>query len=289
MIGLELLVTGVRLATPLAFAALGGVVSERAGVVNLALEGKLLGGAFCCAAVAVATGNPWLAVAAGAAGGAMLGALHAVAGVILRGDQIVVGIALNLFVLGATQFAMEILYGSSANSPAFSGLPERGVAGFSSLVWLALIAAPVVHFLLRDTVFGLRLRAVGEYPEAAESVGVSARRVRVAAVTLAGALAGLGGAYLALEASQFVKNMSAGRGFLALAAVIFGKWRPIPAVCACLFFGLTEAMQIRLQGRGVPTQFVQMIPYLLTMVALAGLVGRSRPPSALGTPLARER
>lgn len=286
---LDLAVTGVRLATPLAFAALGGVLSERAGVVNLALEGKLLGGAFACAAVAVATGSPWLGVAAAAGAGAGLGLLHAGAGVVLRGDQIVVGIALNLLVMGGTQFLMGILYGSSANSPSFPGLPADGALRLSPLVWLAFATAPAVHFLLRDTAFGLRVRAVGEYPDAAESAGVSPLRVRVLAVTLAGMLAGLGGAYLALEAAQFVKGMSAGRGFLALAAVIFGKWRPLPAVLACLFFGLTEALQIRLQGRGLPTQFVQMIPYLLTMVALAGLVGRSRPPSALGVPLPRER
>jgi simple sugar transport system permease protein len=156
-------------------------------------------------------------------------------------------------------------------------------------VGLALLAVPAVHLLLRHTRFGIRLEAVGEHPEAAESLGVRPLRVRFAAVMLAGALAGLGGAYLALETSQFVKNMSAGRGFIALAAVIFGKWRPGGAAAACLFFGLAEAIQIRLQGVGVPTQFVQMIPYVLTMVALAGFVGRSRPPASLGTPLPRER
>lgn len=286
---MDLLVTGVRLATPLVFAALGGVLSERAGVVNLALEGKLLGGAFAGTVVAVATGNPYLAVLGAAGGGALLGLVHALAGVVLRGDQIVSGIALNLLVLGATQFLMEILYGSSANSPAVAGMPELPGLGLPPLVVLALVAVPAVHVVLEHTRFGLRLRAAGEYPEAAESEGIAVVPVRIAAVTLAGALAGIGGAYLVLEASQFVKNMAAGRGYLALAAVIFGKWKPVPAAAACLFFGVTEALQIRLQGRGLPTQFVQMIPYLLTMVALAGLVGRSRPPSALGVPLARER
>ena len=259
---MDLLVTGVRLATPLAFA----------GTV-----------------VAVATGNPYLAVLGAAGGGALLGLVHALAGVVLRGDQIVSGIALNLLVLGATQFLMEILYGSSANSPAVAGMPELPGLGLPPLVVLALVAVPAVHVVLEHTRFGLRLRAAGEYPEAAESEGIAVVPVRIAAVTLAGALAGIGGAYLALEASQFVKNMAAGRGYLALAAVIFGKWKPVPAAAACLFFGVTEALQIRLQGRGLPTQFVQMIPYLLTMVALAGLVGRSRPPSALGVPLARDR
>ena len=289
MIGLDLVVTGVRLATPLLFAALGGVISERSGVVNVALEGKLLVGAFAAAALTVATGDPWIGVLGGAGAGAALGLLHALAGVVLRGDQIVVGISLNLLAVGLTQFLTGALFGSSANSPSFRGLPTWGAAHLSPLVWVALIAAPLVHALLAQTRFGLRVRAVGEHPEAAESVGVAPMPVRVAAVALAGALAGTGGAYLALDASQFVKNMSSGRGFLALAAVIFGKWRPLPAAAACLFFGTTEALQIRLQGQGVPTQFVQMIPYVLTMVALAGLVGRSRAPAALGRALPMER
>jgi simple sugar transport system permease protein len=283
----ELALTGARWATPLAFAALGGVLSERSGVVNLALEGKLLAGAFAAAAVTVASGNPWLGAVAAATAGAAVGFLHAAFGVVLRGHQIVIGIAINLLAAGATQFAMNVLYGSSANTPSFAGLPP--VLGLSPLAYVAAIAVPGLHVLLAQTRFGLRVRAAGEHPEACIAQGVDPVRVRIAAVTLAGALAGLGGAYLAFEASQFVKNMSAGRGYLALAAVIFGKWRPVPAACACLFFGCAEAVQIRLQGRGIPTQFVQMIPYVLTMIALAGWVGRSRPPAALGAPLARER
>lgn len=285
---LALFASAIRLATPLLFAALGGVLSERSGVVNIALEGKLLAGAFCAAAATIATGSPWIGMVAGAAGGVVVGALHAFFGVILRGDQIVVGVALNLLVAGGTQFLMGILYGSSANTPTFDGF--TGIARqLSPLVGLALVAGPLVHGLLRSTRFGLRLSAVGEQPETAESLGVRPARVRVQAVLLAGLLAGLGGAYLAIDAAQFVKNMSAGRGFIALAAVIFGKWRPLGAVLACLFFGFAEAIQIRLQGLGVPTQFIQMIPYLLTMVALAGFVGRSRPPASLGTPLPGER
>lgn len=284
---LDLLASSFRLATPLLFAALGGVISERAGVVNIALEGKLLAGAFGAAVVTITTGEPWLGVVAGAGSGMIVGLLHAVGGVVLRGDQIVVGVALNLLVAGTTRFLMGVFYGSSANTPLFTGLPS--VLGFSPLVWLALLAVPLVHLLLRETRFGLRLSAVGEHPETAESLGVSAVRVRVAAVILAGGIVGLGGAYLGLEAAQFVKNMSAGRGFIALAAVIFGKWRPLGAAAACLFFGFAEAAQIRLQGAGIPTQFIQMMPYVLTMVALAGFVGRSRPPASLGTPLARER
>ena len=282
----ELLYSTLRLAAPLLFAAMGGVLSERSGVVNIALEGKMLAGAFAAAVVAYGTGSPWLGAASGAATGMLVGGLHGYAGVVLRGDQIVVGVAINLLVVGATQLLMNLLFGSSANTPTFPGF---GAAVASPLVWLAFLLVPVVHWGLRETRFGLRLRATGEHPEAAETVGVSPIRVRLAAVALAGALAGLGGAYLALDTAQFVKNMSAGRGFIALAAVIFGKWTPLGAAGACLFFGLAEALQIRLQGAGVPAQFVQMIPYVLTMVALAGFVGRSRPPASLGVPLPENR
>lgn len=286
---LDLFTSAVRLSTPLLFAALGGVLSERSGVVNIALEGKLLAGAFAAAVFAGAWESPWAGLAAAAGAGLVVGALHALACVTLRGDQIVVGVALNLLVVGLTQFLMGILYGSSANTPFFPGFAASRWLSFNPLVWLALGLVPVVHFVLRTTRFGLRLQAVGEHPETAETLGVSPWRVRFAAVLLAGAIAGLGGAYLSLETSQFVKNMSAGRGFIALAAVIFGKWRPLGAAGACLFFGLAEAVQIRLQGLAMPTQFVQMIPYVLTMVALAGFVGRSRPPASLGVPLPRER
>ena len=285
----DLLLSAIRLATPLLFAALGGVISERSGVVNIALEGKLLAGAFAAAVFAHASGNPWIGVAGAVGAGMAVGGLHALAGVVLRGDQIVVGVAINLLVVGLTQFLMSVLYGTNANTPPFDGFPPGAAFGFSPLVWVALAAVPAVYALLKWTPFGLRIDATGEHPAAAESVGVNPLRIRLAAVILAGALAGLGGAYLALETSQFVKNMSAGRGFIALAAVIFGKWRPWGAAGACLFFGLAEASQIRLQGLGAPTQFVQMIPYVLTMVALAGFVGRSRPPASLGRPLSEDR
>ncbi len=287
MLDLDLLVSGVRLATPLLLAALAGVLCERSGVVALALEGKLLAGAFAAAAVAPLAPSPWLGVAAGAAAGALVGVLLSAWAVWLACDAIVVGIALNLFVLGATQFLLEILFGSSANSPTFAGFAARGPFAIPPLAFVAFALVPVVHAVLFSTRFGLRVRACGENPDAAASRGVDPRVVRTAAVLLAGALAGIGGAYLSLDAGQFVKNMSAGRGFLALAAVIFGKWSPGGAAAACLLFGIAEAMQIRLQGQGVPTQFVQMIPYVLTMVALAGFVGRSRAPAALGKRLAR--
>jgi simple sugar transport system permease protein len=287
MIDLVLLASAVRLATPLLFAALGGIVSERSGVIHIALEGELLIGAFAAAVVTLATGEPAAGVLAAVLAGAAFGLAHGVFGVLLAGDQIVVGVALNLLAAGASQFLLGVLYGSSANSPTFGA--AAGSTGMSPLVALAFLLVAAVHLGLSRTVLGLRVRAAGEHPAACESAGVAPARVRMAAVCISGALAGLGGAYLALDASQFVKNMSAGRGFIALAAVIFGKWRPAGAAVACLLFGLAEAVQIRLQGEGVPTQFVQMIPYVLTMVALAGFVGRSRAPAALGIPLARER
>jgi ABC-type uncharacterized transport system permease subunit len=283
MIDLVVLASALRLATPLLFAAMGGVLCERSGVANVALEGKLLIGAFASATVAYQSGNPWLGAAAGMTAGAIMGMLLALFAVRLRGDAIVVGIALNLLALGATQFLLSVFFQTSANSPRVPGFGGAWVAGFTPLVPIAFLCVAVLAVLLRTTRFGLRVIAAGEHPEAVRSVGVDPIVVRARAAILAGALAGLGGAYLALEAAQFVKNMTAGRGFIALAAVIFGKWRPIGAAGACLLFGLAEAIQIRLQGQGAPTQFVQMIPALLTMIALAGFVGRSRAPAGLGS------
>lgn len=283
MIDLVLLSSALRLATPLLFAAMGGVLSERSGVANVALEGKLLAGAFASAAVAYQFGNPWLGVVAGMAAGMIMGLLLALFAVRLRGDAIVVGIALNLLALGTTQFLLAVLFDTSSNSPRVPGFGAMTLAGFTPLVPIALLAVIVVVAILRWTRFGLRIIAAGEHPEAVRSAGIDPSWVRARAVILGGAIAGLGGAYLSLEAAQFVKNMTAGRGFIALAAVIFGKWRPVGAAAACLFFGLAEAIQIRLQGQGAPTQFVQMIPPLLTMVALAGFVGRSRAPADLGS------
>lgn len=285
---LDFFVSSARLATPLLLAALGGVLAERSGVVSLALEGKLLAGAFAAAAVSVAGGNPAAGVFAGMVAGAGIGAMLAGWTVYLGCDAIVVGIALNLFAAGATQFLLGAFYGSSANSPTFAGFAAQDSGTLGPLALLAIALVPALHALLSKTRFGLRVHACGERPAAARSRGIDPRRVRLVATILAGGLAGLGGAYLALDTGQFVKNMAAGRGYIALAAVIFGKWTPNGAAAACLFFGFGEAAQIRLQGSGVPTQFVQMIPPVLTMVALAGLVGRSRPPAALGRTLVRE-
>jgi ABC-type uncharacterized transport system permease subunit len=273
----------LRIAVPYLFAAQGGVIAERAGIISLTLEGFMLGGAFTGALGSYYTGSAWLGLALGMAGGLAFGALHAVATVRFRANHVVVGIAINLFAIGITRVILKLLFDSSSNSPRVEGF-GTGLQSFSSpLVWMGLLVTPAVAWLLYRTTFGLRVRAVGEHPEAAESVGVRVNLVRYAAVGLSGVLAGLGGVYLALDQHQFTDGMTAGRGFIALAAVIFGRWDPWRAAGACLLFAAAETLQIQLQSVGfIPAQFVAMIPYLLTIIALAGVVGRSQPPAALG-------
>ncbi len=287
------------MATPLILASLGGLFSERSGVVNIALEGILLTGAFASILATYYTGDPWVGVVAGVFAGILVSLIHAAVAVIFKADQIVSGVAINLLAAGATQFLTWITWGSSSNSPTVEGmahwsLPEawgpvaRGInviiGHYPPLVYVALVAVAVAHVVLWHTPFGLRLRATGEHPAAVDALGVSVKKMRFAGVLLSGALAGLGGAFLALNTHQFVKNMSAGRGYIALAAMIFGKWNPVGAAAACLLFGYAEAVQMGLQGQQVPSQFVQMIPYILTMIALVGVIGRARPPAALGKP-----
>ncbi len=299
MFELAIFDAALRMATPLILTALGGLFSERSGVINIALEGILLTGAFASIVATFYTGDPWVGAFAGILAGMLVSLIHAIVSIVFKADQIVSGVAINLLAMGATQFLTWIIWGSSANSPPVAGmahwtLPEswgalaRGVNAvighYPPLVYVALAAVFVSHLVLWRTPFGLRLRATGEHPEAVETLGVNVRKMRFAGVLLSGALAGLGGAFLALNTHQFVKNMSAGRGYIALAAMIFGKWNPLGALAACLLFGYAEAVQMGLQGRGVPTQFVQMIPYVLTMVALVGVIGRTRPPAASGKP-----
>ncbi|MGH7664815.1 MAG: ABC transporter permease [Gemmatimonadaceae bacterium] len=286
---LAFLIQTVRIAIPYLFAAAGGVVAERSGVVSLTLEGFMLAGAFSGALGAFYSGSGWVGVLCGVLGGLLFGLLHAVASIRFRADQIVVGIAINLLAVGITRFFLELAFDSSSNSPRVPGLgladPGSGVTASLSnpLLWLGLIATPAIAWLVHRTPFGLRVRAVGEHPEAAASVGVSVPRVRYFAVVLSGILAALGGVYLALEQHQFTDQMTAGRGFIALAAVIFGRWDPLRAGLACLLFAAAETLQIHLQAvQVIPSQFVATIPYVLTIVALAGVVGRSVPPAALG-------
>jgi simple sugar transport system permease protein len=287
MEALVFLAQALRIATPYLFAALGGVIAERAGVVSLTLEGFMLAGAYGAMAGTHASGSPEVGILCGVGAGLLFGALHALASVRFRANQIVVGIALNLMAIGLTRFLLKLQFDSSSNSPRIEGFDEGALSLASvfthPLILGALLCVPLTAWMLRRTAFGLRIRASGESPEAALSVGVPVARVRTIAVLLSGALAGLGGVWLALDQHQFSDSMTAGRGFIALAAVIFGRWRPVGAALACLLFAMAEALQIRLQGdEEIPSQIVQMIPYVLTLVALVGIIGRSVAPARLG-------
>ncbi|HEY6828144.1 MAG TPA: ABC transporter permease [Gemmatimonadaceae bacterium] len=289
MIILAFLAQTLRIAIPYLFAASGGVISERSGLIGLGLEGYMLGGAFCGAVASYYSGSAWVGLLGAVGGGAALALLYAVTAIRFRADQVVVGIAVNLLVTGATRFFLRLAFHSSANSPRVPGFgAEQSGTGLASLasnplIWLGILAVAVMAWLLYRTPYGLRVRAAGEHPEAALSVGVPVDRVRYAAAALSGMLAALGGAYLAFDQHQFSAEMTAGRGFIALAATIFGRWDPFRAALACLFFAAAETLQIQLQGAQViPSQFVEMIPYALTIVALAGVVGRAVPPAALG-------
>ncbi|HEU4564680.1 MAG TPA: ABC transporter permease [Gemmatimonadaceae bacterium] len=290
MRALDFLTQVVRIAIPYLFAAAGGVMAERAGIVSLALEGFMLSGAFAATLGTFATGSPWIGVACGLLAGLLFGLIHAVASIRFRADQIVVGIAINLLAVGITRFLLRLFFDSSSNSPRIPGFDAGdgassavGAALANPLIWIGLLVIPVLTWVVYRTPFGLRVRAVGEHPQAAETLGVPVARVRYAAVALSGLLAALGGVYLALDQHQFTDSMTAGRGFIALAAIIFGRWDPARAGMACLLFAAAETLQIQLQGtEAIPSQFVQMIPYVLTIVALAGVVGRAVPPAALG-------
>ena len=277
----------LRIAMPYLFASAGGVVSERTGLIALTLEGYMLIAAFCAAIGSHFGGSPWVGVIAGMAGGAVAALLYGLCCIRYRANQVVVGIAINLFAIGITRFLLRLTFDSSSNSPRVGGFTESGT-GFTALiqnplVWAGVLALPTVGWIMYRTPFGLRMRAVGEHPAAALSVGVPVQRIRWYAVALSGALAGLGGAYLALDQHQFTDQMTAGRGFIALAATIFGRWDPPRVAIACVAFAAAETLQIQLQGAQlIPSQFVEMIPYVLTIVALAGVVARAVPPASLG-------
>ena len=287
---LAFLAQTLRIAVPYLFAAAGGVLAERAGIISLTLEGFMLGGAFSAMLGSYYSGDPWIGVLCGIAGGLALGMVHAVSTIRFKADQVVSGIAINLLAIGLTRYFLKLVFGSSSNSPRVAGF-SAGTGStalmtgllHNPLIPIGLLIVPAVAWLLYRTPFGLRVRAVGEHPEAANTLGVSVKRVRYAAVALSGALAALGGAYLSLDQHQFTDGMSAGRGFIALAAIIFGRWDPVRAGIACLFFAAAETLQIQLQGmQAIPSQFVQMIPYVFTIIALVGVVGRAVPPAALG-------
>lgn len=290
-----LLMLTTLMSVPLVLAALGGVCSERSGVVNIALEGILLAGAFGTAAVSHATGSPWAGLLGGVAAGILAAALHAFMTVTTKVDQIISGLAVNILVAGVTEYGATLVWPGSASRtiptlPAWNPLPAGGIGDFINtligkpLVIVTPLIVAGVWFLIAKTRFGLRLRAVGENPGACDTVGLSVPGLRYSGVLLSGALAGLGGAWLAFYINQFQHGMSAGKGFIAMAAVVVGRWNPLGAAAACVLFAFATAL-----GSGcerwkvpVPSELINTLPYVLTIVAVAGFVGRAKAPAALG-------
>ena len=316
---LQILDTSVRLAIPLLFACLAGLFSERAGIFDIGLEGKMLAAAFLAAAVASVTGSVWVGLLAGIGGSLLLSAVHGLASITFRGNQLISGVAINFLAAGLTVVIAQDWFSQGGRTPALSGsarfrsidlpftdalrdVPILGpvyadlIAGHTMLVYVGFLTVPLTWWVLYRTRFGLRLRAVGENPAAVDTAGVSVIGLRYAAVAICGVLCGFAGAYLAtaLQAG-FVKDMSAGRGYIALAALIFAKWRPWYALWATLLFGFLQALSLRpdavaalIQVR-VPGQFLDALPYILTVVVLAGFVGKAIPPKAGGEPYVKER
>ncbi len=299
VVSVGLVAATLRYATPLAFAALGGIFSERAGVVNIGLEGMMLAGAFFGIFAAV-KGEHWTVGLLGAmAAGGLLAAIHAFFSIHLRADQIVVGTAINFLALGVTGYLFRYIYKEEGTPSDVSRIPELSVPGLrdvpflgdvigemSLMIWLVIILLIVGYLILFKTPTGLRLRSVGEHPKAADTVGISVFAVRYIAVISSGMLAALGGAYLSIGfVGSFNENMTVGRGFIALAAVIFGKWHPFGAAAGCLLFGFSSGLAQRLQGEAdISANLLSTLPYVLTLIALVGLIGRSRPPAAVGRP-----
>ena len=316
---LQLASSSLRLATPLLLACLAGLYSERAGIFDIGLEGKMLAAAFAAGAFAAVTGSAWIGLLAGITASGALSLLHGVASITLKGNQLISGVAINFLASGLTALIGQNWFGMGGQTPqlkpdqrflslewplveTIAPIPligpiyENLISGHNILVYLALLAVPATWWVLYRTRFGLRLRAVGENPGAVDTAGVSVVRLRFAAVMICGLLCGIAGAYLSTGmAAGFNRDMTAGKGFIALAALIFAKWRPWPALGACLLFGLLEAIGIRYQsitipGVGVvPVQFMQALPYILTVIILAGFVGKAIPPKAGGRPYVKER
>ncbi len=293
---LETAASALRMAVPVLLAGLGAIYTERSGVVNIGLEGMMIVGSFWGAVGALYYG-PLAGMAAGIAAGVALALVHAVVSVTFRVDQIVSGVALNILAYGATRFASIAMFKMATTTPAvprLGSLNLPGVTALSPLVLVALLLVPITAWVLNRTVFGLRLRSAGENPLAADSLGVNVLGAKYAGVLISGAFAGLAGTYLAVEhVGQYVEGMTQGRGFIALAAMIFGNWTPAGTLGASLLFGLAEALSLRaVGGTGeaalVPYQFIKMIPYLLTLAVLAGIVRRATPPSSVGVPYRRE-
>ncbi|KNG94359.1 ABC transporter permease [Pseudaestuariivita atlantica] len=315
---LQILDSTVRLSTPLLLACLAGLFSERAGIFDIGLEGKMLMAAFFSAAVAALTGSVWLGLLAGIASSMVLSGLHGLASITFRGDQLISGVAINFLAIGLTVLIAQDWFQQGGRTPSLigggrfqeitlpfadtlQGVPILGpiyhdlISGHSILVYVALLMVPLTWWILFRTRFGLHLRAVGENPAAVDTAGLSVVGLRFAAVGICGILCGIAGAYLAtgLQAG-FVKEMTAGRGYIALAALIFAKWRPWYALGACLLFGFLQAVALRYQNIDlgaftVPVQFMDALPYILTVVILAGFIGKAVPPKSGGVPYVKER
>ncbi|EOD53873.1 ABC transporter permease [Aeromonas molluscorum] len=308
----------VRTAPPLILAAMAGMFCERSGVVNIALEGKLLAAAFASGAAAAVSGSAWVGLGAGVGVSILFALLHGFATITHRGDQVVSGMAINILAAGLTVTLGRYWFDQGGQTPALSGaarfapidlpyarelhdVPVIGqlyselLSGHSLLEYAAFAVVPLAWWVLFRTRFGLRLRAVGEAPAAVDTAGISVVRMRYTALIIGGLLAGIGGTYLAVaQTAQFIPNMSAGKGFMALAALVFGKWRPWSAMAACLLFGFLDAVAIRLQGVSIgdfpiPVQAIEALPYVLTVFLLAGFIGKAVAPKALGTPYVKER
>jgi general nucleoside transport system permease protein len=304
-----LIAATLRAATPLAFAAIGGIFSERSGVVNIGLEGMMLTGAFFGIAVVGWTGQWELGIFAAMLAGGVLALIHAFFSIHLRADQIVSGTAINFIALGMTGYLFRSIYGTRGTPELEERIPTMSVPGLrdipfvgevigemSLMIWMAILLVIVAYIVLFKTPIGLRIRSVGEHPRAADTVGISVFGVRYGAVVFSGMLAALGGAYLSFGfGGAFNENMTIGKGFIGLAAMIAGNWRPFPAFVICLLFGFSEGLARRLQAQGeaLPTpldsvNFLQILPYVITLIALVGIIGRSRPPAAVGRPYIKQ-
>ena len=315
----QVLASSIRFAVPLLYACLAGLYSERSGVFDIGLEGKMLIAAFAAGAAASVGHSPWLGLLAAVGASVAFALLHAFAVITSRGDQIVSGLAINVIALGATaqiggywfdeggqtpqlepgqRFLEVTLPGADlvARVPLLGQIYAQVLSGHSILVYFAFAMVPITWWVLFRTRFGLRLRAVGENPAAADTAGVSVTGMRYAAVVCCGVLCGFAGAYLAIaQSAGFTRGMTAGKGFIALAALVFAKWQPVPAMWACLLFGALDAISIRLQGTPIPgigvlpVQLMQAVPYILTVTLLAGFIGRATPPKAGGVAYVKER
>ncbi|AWM88014.1 ABC transporter permease [Microvirga sp. 17 mud 1-3] len=290
--------SGLRLSVPLLAACLAGLWSEKSGVVDIGLEGKMLVAAFAAAAASYASGSAWIGLMAGIGASVVFALIHGFAAISQRGNQIVSGVAINMLAAGLTAIVGNAWYGQGGRTPPLEGDQrfDELLFGHSALVYIALLAVPVTWFVLGRTRFGLRLRAVGENPAAVDTAGISVAGLRYTAVAIAGVLCGVAGTYLSVgQSAGFLPNMTAGKGFIALAALIFAKWRAWPALGACFLFGLLDAISIRLQGIAlpgigeVPVQAIQALPYLMTVILLAGVIGTAIPPRASGIPYVKER